>query len=203
MRDPLLSTMMHRFRLWRTPRTAVRDLADGAVVKVIGRARSIGEPVLGPFTGRALVTLRAMGMRVHNTGRSRRYEVFDDVEKGQQFLVEDETGVARVELAGFSRLFAPTLRAGRGAADHVERYFARYGQHERTFFDGFAGDVYYWERGVEEGAEVAVLGLARATGELAPASARGGYREAPRLFVIEPPASDRVLVSEEPGHRRR
>lgn len=202
MNDPILATIAQRWRLWRAPRTKVRDLADGAIVKVVGRARVLGEPVLAPFTGRSLVALRAMGVRIEQRARSVVQHVLDDIEKGQSFFLEDETGIVRIDRAGFSRLFVRTFGASESAAGNVERYFAHYGQHERTLFDGFGPSLYYYERGVEVDAEVAVWGKARATEEAAPAGNRAGYRDASRLFVIEPPANEQLLVSEEPRHRR-
>ncbi|MBZ0119330.1 MAG: hypothetical protein K8H88_20230, partial [Sandaracinaceae bacterium] len=205
-----------RWRLRGTPRTRVADLREGTIAKVVGTLRPIDEPLMAPFTGRSCVGFRVAGYR-HEASRREGPILLDDVEEGHRFYLDDETGTVRIDRKGYCKLYVPTLRithgGEHGAARHIERYFARYGQERRTFFESFspASGIDLWaparftyhEQALLLGARVAVLGVVRSTGEPAPETGRAaGYRDRQILMAIEPPDDARLVVSDRPAHLR-
>jgi hypothetical protein len=93
-----LGTRLTTLRLHRQPRTPIAEARSGAV-HVRGTVRAITAPVRGPVTGRRIVLGRllscvapvALGKR--NSGRA---ITLADVTFGGDFVIEDESGRARV-----------------------------------------------------------------------------------------------------------
>ncbi|MCC6877758.1 MAG: hypothetical protein IT378_25840 [Sandaracinaceae bacterium] len=192
------------------------DLREGTIAKVVGTVRPLEEPLMAPFTGRACAGFRVAGYR-REASRREGPVLLDDVEEGHRFYLDDETGTVRVDRKGYCKLYLSTLRithgSQHGAAQHIERYFARYGQERRTFFESFSAtggidllaptEFSYYEQVILLGARVAVLGVVRSTGEAAPETGRAaGYRDRRTLMAIEPPDDARLIVTDHPAHLR-
>lgn len=210
----LLEELRSRWRLRFTKRTRVAALQVGKIAKVTGTVR-VAEPLVSPFTGQTCACFSVAGYRARHRERP---ALIDDVDEGQTFLLEDETGTVRIDRKGYSSLLVMThtIRTGDelGARQNIERYIARHGHENAPFFDGFSGslgtqlvtgwsELWYREQVVRFEARVAVLGVVSDTGELAPDVGRaGGYRDARRLLQIEPPDTAHLVISDRPAHQR-
>jgi hypothetical protein len=210
----MLDELRARWRLRFTKRTRIADLEVGKIAKVVGTARA-AEPLVSPFTGQTCVCFSVVGYR---TRQREQPALIDDVDEGQTFLLEDETGAVRIDRKGYSALLVPTytIRTGAelGAKGNIERYIARHGRENVPFFDGFSAslgtqlvtggsELWYREQVVRFDSRVAVLGVVSDTGELAPDVGRaGGYRDARRLLQLEPPDTAHLVISDRPTHLR-
>lgn len=177
-------------RLERTPRTPIKELREGDWARIEGEADVEGDPFISPFTSRRSVMWRVVATRAAGNND---WLLFADEEAGQRFLIRDETGVARVDLRGYSTLLVPktTIGAPTPAFErNIEAYLDRTELRACAFFDAFGRDYRYSEWVVPHGQRVTVAGRVRATGEVASDSM--GYREVRKLMVLEP--DERRLV---------
>jgi hypothetical protein len=199
-----LSSWLPRHR--RLPTRPVAQLKAGAVAKIEGRARCLGEPLLAPLSGRPCVLYRvtiecydeSRAIRFGGGGPSAPRWVHEaEEEQAPPFLVEDETGVALVRPEGWVNIIAPPrLFAAdglRAAEAHMDAFRARYGNERAAFLRGVHDRVRYRESVVCEGEVVFIAGLVGVErgGEGAEA---GGYRGPTSRFVLRAPDDDRLVV---------
>jgi hypothetical protein len=175
-----------RRALDRAPRTPVGEVRRGEMVKVVGQVGFAVEPLRAPMSGRPCVCwhVRVQEARQGAQGGSWT-DVLDEVE-GQEFLLDDGTGVAVV------RGVAPEATMARSGPwidnyvndfpPEVEDFLGSRGEQVR----GALGKrvMRYEERILDEGAQVAVLGTAR----------QGGAPEGATV-VIDCLADGRIVIS--------
>ncbi len=180
-----------RRALERTPRTPVGEVRRGELVKVIGHVRFAVKPLRAPMTARPCVCwhLRVQEARQGAQGGSWT-DVFDEVE-GQDFLLEDETGIALVR----GVMPEATLASSGPWIDNyvddfppeVEEFLGSRGEQVR----GALGKrvMRYEERILDEGAQVAVLGMGRQEGVTAGASAVVDCLDDGRILISSVPSA--------------
>lgn len=199
-----VGSLHFRWRARGARAARVRDLADGALVRVRGVAEADGEPWLLPLSGHDAVTFTLRAESHSGTGGAETPSaVIDEVDRGQTFYVRDESGRVLVDRKGWSTLYRARTFRWSGAREpaleaRLEDYFSRYGHEERALFRGFGPNEHYAERAVPVGATVTVVGVARvAQTPMAPDGA-AGYRDLAVRYVIEPPDRGRLLIRVEP-----
>lgn len=195
--ENLLQHWLARWKLYRARATPIAQLVPGQVAKIVGVAGTPGgaPPITTPFLARECVTMRVVGTR--QVSRSE-VELIDDFEDGQFFEVRDETGVARVDRKGWSRLLVSTAHVHGVLAlqerRNLERWTEARGAGADTFFQGWSLGNAYYERSIELGARVAVLGMVVETNEFAASGTSETYRDRPRIRALVPPPDERLLI---------
>jgi hypothetical protein len=176
-----------RKQLAALPRTFIRDVAEGAVVRVVGRVRlqastSLESPLTHTSCAYYSVRITHLSEGEEGWSDSLRFEL------GGDFTLVDTSGTAvvrmtdplvlqlRREVFRVWQLRPPDVATLSGLAD-------------------IHSDASYEEAILVEGQEVAVLGRAtwQATNDVATAVG-GGYREAPRSLVLVAPAPGPLVV---------
>ncbi len=144
----------------RMPVTSVRELRDGAVVKVLGTVAPTGEALVAPYSGRACCAYLARGMSLGMGcfDYPMDWSAVTEQERRCDLDLDDGTGRVAVRLDSGSMRFLPRRLA------MVEARYPEAG----TSLD---------EWRLELGATVAVVGVARVVYSL----------DAPRQVVIESP----------------
>jgi len=161
-----------RRALERTPRTPIGEVRQGEMVKVVGKVRFATEPLRAPMSDRPCVCwhVRVQEARQGAQGGSWT-DVLDEVE-GQDFLLDDGTGVALVR----GVMPEATLASSGPWIDNyvddfspkVEEFLGSRGEQVRGAL--VKRVMRYEERILDEGAQVAVLGMGRQEGVPAGAS---------------------------------
>lgn len=139
-------------KLHELPCTAVRDLTEGARVRVVGKAQPAGELVKAPYSGQMCLAFHAQNSaRVGDNehGKTLRSPESQDV---RAFRVQDATGSIELDLAHVSL----QLRRNLLSDDQLERHAfgARILARE-------AQDVRYYEYVLVASDDVAVIGRVR------------------------------------------
>ena len=188
--------------LKRVKPTPIRDARDGKVVKIVGELVFAGRSLPAPLSQRACAyySIRVEEYRSHGTrGGHWRQIVRED--KGLDFYLRDETGVALVRIAPEGAYF-PALVWDRKArtspiiSDDPElaRFLGERGMSvEGTFF---RKNLRAYEGVLEAGERVAVGGLARWVPD--PDAAGGNYRETPKRLVLEASDALPLFFSDDP-----
>lgn len=191
-------------RALREARTVpIERASEGRVVKVCGRLRYAGEPLRAPLSGRPCAAWRVEVDEYRRSGKSGHWSNIITEMDGGPLEVEDDTGRARVDALGAQLVILRDAHFTSGtfndAGPALEAYLARHG-HDSTGFLGLNRGLRYKEGVLEEGEEVAVLGLARWEHDPS-VDARGarGYRELPRRLVVDATAEGKLLVSDDPS----
>lgn len=197
--DPVLFPRRPRWHLAKIPRTRVRDVVDGSVVRLVGTVKLLGEPNLAPLSQRpctyydVIVTDGSFA-----SGRQLVHQA-----TGFVFLLVDETGSARVtvESAEVQVVRDVLLQSGgtTQANRRMEGLLARHGIRSRTFF----GHRHFrYEEGVlKEGDRVTVMGLGRWEPDPHASTDDGIYRnstQAKRLVILPIDSTTPLVVSNEP-----
>ena len=182
-----------RRALERTLRTHIAEIRPPELVKVIGHVRFAVEPLRAPMTTRPCVCwhLRVQEARQGAQGGSWT-DVLDEVE-GQDFLLDDGTGVALVR----GVMPEATLAS---SGPWIDNYVDDFPAEVEEFLRGQGEPVRgalgkrvlrYEERILDEGAQAAVLGMARQEG--VPEGAR---------VVVDCLDDGRILISSVPSALR-
>lgn len=191
-------------RLLRSTRaTLVRDARDGKAIKIVGELVYAGRPVEAPLSLRACAyySVRVAEYRGHGPRGGHWHEIVRE-ERGVDFYVRDESGMALVRVASDGRDFpalvqdrkARTSPIVRDDAD-LERFMRARGKSvEGTFL---RKNLRAYEGVLEAGERVAVAGLARWLPD--PDAAGGNYRETPKRLVLQASDSLPLFLSDDPA----
>jgi hypothetical protein len=177
----------------RRPRTLIAESGAGDLVKVAGRVRSLGPPLVAPLTGRACVFYRVVVL-VEERGV---WWTRVDRERRADFLIEDGSGEALVEAeaarpilldeaAGWSPTSTPALAplCGPGALDGC--------------LGGWSSRVRHKEVALLDGEGIAVLGRVRRRLDCGRYLRGTPYREPPLEVALEPALPEGLLVTDDP-----
>lgn len=188
--------------------TRIADAKDGEMVRIVGVLRALpsAEGLLdAPLSGREGAHWDVRVLEYVSRGKSGSYVERFRESASQPFLLEDETGRARVDTTTFQCAIVrdQNLRSGtfQDATPEMEALLARHG-FQSTNMLGLNRGFRYEEGVLEPGERVTVLGRARwevDPDDVDAARERGGYRGAAqkRRLVIE--ASSRpVRASDDP-----
>lgn len=185
-------------RLKERAPTRVADAQPGAEVRLTGRVRLPDRPLAAPVTQKpcAAWEVHVFQRQRYDTGNN---WVSHDIGKKRQvvdFLLEDETGVARVVTEN-ARLLLVSERVkhdGKAEADAIRERIAA-GEGQVVVRDG-GGLFEFHEAVLEAGEPVTVLGVA--TIEEDPALSGDAYRGGGRRLVVRAQGSEPVIISDDP-----
>jgi hypothetical protein len=182
--------------------TKIRDAKDGKAVKIVGELVYAGRTIPSPLSLRTCAYYTIVVEEFRSRGRSGRWHELVREEKGIDFYLRDETGVALIRVASDGKDF-PALVHDRKARTspiirndaNLERYLGERGHStEGTFF---RKNLRAYEGILEAGERVAVGGLARWMPD--PDAAGGNYRETPKRLVLQASESLPLFLSDDPG----
>lgn len=189
--------------LRRASTVPIGKIRSRQLVKVSGRVRKLESLLEGPLTGRTCVAYWALvERRVSGGPRTNHWETMINECRFVDFLVEDDTGVARLDLdrAALLIVLDASFRSGflNDADPALEAYLQRFGQKSTGFF-GFNKTLRYREGVIEPGEMIAALGSTRTERDPDPSGPGEGYRKAPRRPVLCSPEGGRLLLSDDPS----
>lgn len=175
----------------------IDSLKAKQIAKVSGRIREFEELIEGPLTGRACVFYWVL---VEEGARNHWRTVVNDFQ-AVDFLLEDESGVARVTPDGAKALLVMDAhfrsKTFKDATPELEAYLSRFGERSTNLL-GFNRSIRYREAVLELDEEVAVLGAVRMERDPDPTRTKGGYRSRPERPVLHSPEGASLLVSDDP-----
>jgi len=190
--------------LRRVKPTPIGDVPDGRVVKIVGELVYARRSISSPLSQRncAYYSIVVEEYRSRGTRGGHWREILRE-EKGVDFYLRDETGMALVRVASESGQELPALVQDRKArtspilsndAD-LERFLTERGRSvEGTFF---RKNLRAYEGVLEADERVAVGGIARWMPD--PDAAGGNYRETPKRLVLEASESLPLFLSDDPA----
>ncbi|MGZ3405929.1 MAG: hypothetical protein ACXVAN_05755 [Polyangia bacterium] len=194
-RDRRIKRLLRRFKP-----TPIRDAEDGRVVKIVGELVYTGRSIPSPLTLRQCAYYSIVVEEFRSRGRSGRWHEIIREEKGIDFYLRDDSGMALVRIASDGKYF-PALVQDRKARTspiirndpNLERFLGERGQSvEGTFF---RKNLRAYEGILEAGERVAVGGIARWVPD--PDAAGGSYRETPKRLVLEASESLGLFLSDD------
>jgi hypothetical protein len=187
--------------LKRVPPTAIARARDGKAIKIVGELVYAGRSIPSPLSGRECAYYAIVVEEYRSRGRSGAWHEIIREERGIDFYVRDDSGMALVRVS--DRLAFPALVQDRRArvspimhsdAD-LERFLAERGRStEGTFF---RKNLRASEGILESGERVAVGGLARWLPD--PDAAGGGYREAGKRLVLQASEALPLFLTDDPS----
>jgi hypothetical protein len=187
--------------LARRPPTQIADITEGPV-RVIGRARAIGERLTAPVTGRPCV---AFHLKIERKWGNHSWDTVVEDREVPPFAIVDETGQAIVDPTGSLALAlvpdaygSDALLALHGKEQHV--YVARQLARDRVGELGFAANIRFEEGIIEVGELIAIGGLAER--EPAPEGERPTPRAAPERLVLRGTPDEPLAISDWPEATR-
>jgi hypothetical protein len=167
----------------RTPRSDFRDVADGETVKIAGMVKLATPPLIAPFSGLPCCCYSALRRKmVDDQGDFAQLVTWGEDIQVRDFFLQSGSSKALVkvrERRDEHHLFeahAPAI----SRAHRVTLIVAKRETLPRDL-DGFVPSE--WR--LDEGERVAVYGSARWETDPNPADTEAGYRDTPRILVID------------------
>lgn len=180
-----------RRRVKEAPLRTTADFPENTVGTVQGKLRYLGEaPLVAPLSGRPCAYYEVI---VEQGGFNKEWKEIIRESDGDDFLLEDEHGLARVHMEDCEVLVSEdaSFRSGtfQDATPELEAFLAEHGHTTSTDL-GFNKTLRYREGVLEAGETVAVCGMGTREVDPDPRTARGGYRENASRLVLS--ASDEM-----------
>lgn len=176
-------------------RTAIGNVKDGQLVMVGGRVRYIGTPLRSPVTNRECFFWSVVVRRQTDPSEGQPMVVLSASDM-QPFAIEDETGRAFIDNTALSnQLVLPPEEEI--SSFNKESIVAFMEAHDRVV-DGTERSFFYSEVVLQEGEEVAALGLGVWESDPDPSGAfseGSGYRQGPKRLALKPTHEGKVFVS--------
>jgi hypothetical protein len=181
-------------------RTAMRDVRDGAVGKVVGTLAYVGEPLVAPLTRRTCAYYLVLVEAWRSTGRSGYWAQIVREERRQDFALRDADGTralvhiadARVSVVRDASFTSGTFK---DPTPELEAFMSARGLTTRGWV--FNKSIRYMEGVLEAGESIAVGGLARWEPDPDPGATGGAYREAPKRLVLAGSSQLPLLISDD------
>ncbi|MDB4965762.1 MAG: hypothetical protein JWN44_1451 [Myxococcales bacterium] len=181
--------------------TAIASALDGRAVKIVGEVAYAGRSIASPLSGRLCAFYSIVVEEYRSSGKSGAWHEILRDEKGVDFLVRDDSGMALVRIASDGAAL-PALVQDRKARTSpilhsdfdLERYLGERGISVEGRF--FRKNLRAAEGILEEGERVAVGGLARWLPD--PNAGGGGYREAGKRLVLQSSEALPLFLSDDP-----
>lgn len=174
----------------------LRDVREG-LVKVRGRVVPL-EALTAPFSGRPCAYFEAIIEEKY--GKESWRTLVREVQQ-RDFLIEDDTGRARVEMAAVRAAVTREPHWRTASVDDpgpvLDELLARHGHVRKESVS--PRPLRYREGALEAGEEVAVLGWADREIDPDPAAAAAGYRDAPLRVVLRSHGPHGLQVSDDPS----
>jgi hypothetical protein len=166
--------------------STVAGAAEGTRVRIVGRVARRERVLAAPLSHRNCVAFRVLVETRRQSGKSSHWVRTIDEHEEVDFLLEDDTGRARVEVRGGAFLIVLDHSESSGfmndATHELESFLADRG-HTSTSFLGLNKTMRYREGALELGEQIAVVGLAHWEDDPeagAIDTGAGGFRDAVR-----------------------
>lgn len=188
-----------RDEIKRMPVTRLADLTepDHDVVRIRGTLRYAEEPLIAPISQRPCAAWHILIWRL-NGEQVKQWELVDDNQQSQSFLVDDEGTHARVDNAMLDLLLHPDRKAENRTFTKVPPEFEAYLQARSLLVHtlSWGRHAYRIHEGIlEESERVTIVG--RCVRRPLPGTPGQGYRDVATELVITPLEDDRLLASDE------
>lgn len=177
--------------LRKAPLHTTATFPDHTVATVQGTVSELdGPPLVSPLTGRACAYYEAIVEEYRSSGKRGSWYRIIHERQGQDFLLDDGHGTARVSMAGAAVALVKDahFRSGlfQDATPVLDEFLARHGRSSQGWL--FNKSLRYREGVIEPGELVAVCGHGRREPDPDPRAAAAGYRETPtRLHLSAAP----------------
>jgi len=177
----------------------IQSLREGEVLRVQGKLLYLDPaPLESPISQRRCALYRVV-VDVKK-GKNSTETVIDESE-GRSFLLQDETGTARIQLSDYKLAIDQDHHQTSGTFDdppsHVIDFLQARGQTHTGLF-GMNLSMTYNEGVLEQGEIVTVLGRVRFE-HIDDSAQAAGYRDRPRRAVLISPDDSPMLISDEPS----
>jgi hypothetical protein len=191
----------------RPRRTRIREIRDG-LVRVAGKARSRGELLRAPLSGRPCVAFHALVYELRGMRRTGGWEVLIDVQDVAPFAVTDDSGEAVVDVSGPLDLALDVDRRGpsgwrdpaRPAEVAALTQLLESRGHSINNWLGLSKPFLFEEGIIAPDQDVAIAGLG--VHEVTLAGQRSGPRGVPEQIVLRGSADDPLVISNSRAARR-
>lgn len=178
----------------------IRQITGGGLVRAQGVVHCL-DTLTAPLSGRVCAYFEVIVEEKVTTGKSSRWRtVIREIEE-RDFLIDDGTGRARIEMVAVRAAVTKDLHWSSGTftepTPELERFLQRHGQRGQGWV--FNRTLRYREGAIEPGEMVAVVGHAELELDPEPSTSGAGYRDAPMRPVIRGSATEGLLVSDDPA----
>lgn len=190
----------------RAHRVAIRQAGEGQVVKVVGRLRALEpEPLSAPLSGRPCVYHEVIVEQQVSSGKSSHWKtLIQRSECHREFAIDDGTGTIVVPATAATVVLHMDANFRSGVLNdpppELEAFLARHGESSQGWV--FNKTLRYREGVLEEGEQVAAVGVVRKEATLPGQNSGGGYRDTPYRKLLDLTAEGKLLVSDEPDLAR-
>lgn len=178
-----------RRKLARTPVQAIVDVTPGTTTRLTGKIQRLHEDLTAPMTGRRCAYYLVIVEEYRSHGKGGNWTEVLREEQHLDFLLRDNTGVARIQMDAPHVVVVRDHKTRSGTFDDataVEAAFLERFNKQATNFLGLNRTLRYSEGALEFGEEITVLGAARpGAGEVD--------------LVVESPAEGPLLLTDHPG----
>ena len=190
-------------KLKKARRKNIQNVRENEYVKIIGKAKYAGEPLIAPLSKRKCVYY---DVKVKEQRGKHWKNIINDVQF-QDFFIQTGTDNAAIHLntrRGFEKrvhLVADhAFSSGffNNTDEEVERYLGQYGKNSRGAF-GFNRTMRYTERIIAVDEEIAVMGIGKWTTIDTPID---GYSDS-RVLTLSGNSKQRLLITDEPKAMER
>lgn len=182
--------------------TLIRDAKDGKAVKIVGELIYAGRSISAPLSQRACAYYALSVEEFRSHGRGGHWKEIIREEKGIDFYLRDESGMALVRVASDGKDFPALVRDRKARTSPIvsddpdlSRFMAERGRSVEGII--FRKNLRAYEGVLEAGERVAVGGLARWMPD--PDAAGGSYRETPKRLVLEASEALPLFLSDDPA----
>ena len=167
-------------------------------MKLVGRATPVGEALTAPISERHCLAWNLAIQVRRGSGKNKHWREVHQSCRAQGFVLEDESGRARIDVSRARLVLSNDHRASHGGgwsdgSDELLAYCAEQGVDTSTFLGGSV-PVRSSEGVIEVGEVVAVMGVARFEDD--PSAGGDGYRSVGKRLVLEAPADAPLLLSD-------
>jgi hypothetical protein len=178
-----------------------RDFQDRTIGKIQGTVRYLDEPLEAPLSARPCAYYEALVEEYRSNGKSGSWHEIICERKGQDFLLEDEAGVARISMHGAEVAVVKDSHHRSGtfnaATPELEAFLAKHGRSSKGWV--FNKNLRYKEGVLEAGEIVAAYGLGTREPDPDPRAATGGYRDQAMRLVLSGNAEMPLHVTDDPS----
>jgi hypothetical protein len=186
--------------LRKAPLATTRTFPDSTVATVQGTVCQLdGAPLIAPLTGRPCAYYEAIVEEYRSSGKRGSWYPIIREHRGQDFLLDDGQGTARVvmEHASVSLVKDAHFRSGmfQDATPALDEFLARHGRQSQGWL--FNKSLRYREGVLETGELVAVCGAGAREPDPDPRATTGGYREQAMRLVLTARADAPLYVSDD------
>jgi hypothetical protein len=178
-----------RRKLARTPMQAIVDVVPGTISRLTGMIQPLAEQLTAPMSGRRCAYYLVIVEVYRSSGKSGHWHELLREEQSVDFLLRDNTGIARIQMDGPHVAVVRDHKTRSGTFDDptpVEAAFLERLGEQATNFLGLNRTLRYTEGALEFGEDITVLGAARPGADQVD-------------LVLETPPQGPMLLTDHPG----